>query len=70
VPSTFKRGPVRDHPAACLVEPHLASLVELMVQAAQAGPLHDPDAVARQQAREASMRWTWDAAAAALTQLL
>jgi glycosyltransferase involved in cell wall biosynthesis len=70
VPSVFKRSPVRDHPTACLVEPHLPSLVELMDQAAAAGPLHDPDALPRQQARQASRRWTWDAATHELMRLL
>ena len=70
IPSVFKRGPVRDHPLACLVEPHLPSLVELMDQAATAGPLHDPDATARRQACEASSRWAWDAAARELMRLL
>lgn len=70
LPSVFKRGPVRDHMGACMVEPHLPSLVELLDQAAQAGPLHAPDAAPRLQAREASAGWTWDAAALALMRLL
>ena len=70
VPSVFKRSPIRDHPGACLVEPHLASLVELMAAAARGGPLHDPDTPLRQQARQTSAGWTWDDAARDLLPLL
>jgi glycosyltransferase involved in cell wall biosynthesis len=70
VPSVFRRGPVRDEPAACLVEPHLPSLVDLMEQAARRGPLPDPLSPLRQQARESCRHRTWDAAARELLRLL
>ena len=70
VPSIFKRAVVRDHPGACLLEPHLPSLVELMENAARGGPLHDPEHPLRTAAREASAGWTWDDAARDLLPLI
>ena len=70
VPSIFKRAVVRDHPGACLLEPHLPSLVELMENAARGGPLHDPEHQLRTDAREASAGWTWDEAARDLLPLI
>jgi len=70
VPSIFKRAALRDHPGACLLEPHLPSLVELMENAARGGPLHDPENQLRADAREASAGWTWDDAARDLLPLI
>lgn len=70
IPSVFRRSDLRDHPGAYLLEPHLPSFVEQLVEAARGGPLHIPQTPLRRAARDATERWTWDNAVHDLLALL
>lgn len=70
IPSTFRRGGVPERSDGCMLEPHLPSLAEHLVDAARAGPLHNPQHPLRLAARQATTGWTWDTAAHELLALL
>lgn len=70
IPTVFHRGTLPGQPAACLVEPHLPSLHELMLEVARGGPLHAVAHPLRLAARAATQGWSWDDAARHLLAVL